>query len=72
MKINAYQKRTIYITTGVLIFFAIISFITNDWRFFLGSLYSVFINIMFAFTAKNNKHIQKFNQKHAEKKKLVK
>lgn len=38
----------------------------------LGSLYPVFINIMFAFTAKNNKHIQKFNQKHAEKKKLVK
>lgn len=67
MKINAYQKRTVYITAGVLIVFIFISFITNDWRFFLGSLYPVLINIMFAFTAKNNKHIQKFNQKHAEK-----
>ncbi len=36
MKINAYQKRTLYITTSILIVFVVISFITNDWKFFLG------------------------------------
>lgn len=64
---NKFQERTIYISTGVLVFFLALSLITNSWRPFLLSLLPVFMNVMFAFFAKNNKHIQKFNQKHSEK-----
>src|SRR5699024_4464519 len=43
---NKYQERTIYISAGVLIFFLLLSIITNKWGFFLWSLPPVFINIM--------------------------
>ena len=54
-KMNKYQERTVYITSGILIFFLVISLITNDLGFFLVSLIPVFINLMFAFFAKKNK-----------------
>ena len=64
---NKFQERTIYISTGVLVFFLALSLMTNNWRPFLLSLLPVFMNVTFAFFAKNNKHIQMFNQKHSEK-----
>jgi len=64
---NKYQERTIYISAGVLIFFLLLSIITNKWGFFLWSLPPVFINIMMAFFVKETKHIQKFNQKYTDK-----
>ncbi|WP_430786862.1 hypothetical protein VBD025_14930 [Virgibacillus flavescens] len=64
---NEYQKRTIYISSGFLVFFFTLSLLTTNWGFFLWSLLPIFINVMFVFFAKKNKYIQKFNQKHAEK-----
>lgn len=64
-----YQVRTIYISSGVLVFFLALSLLTNEWGFFLCSLLPVFINIIIVFFAKKNKYIQKFNQRHSEKRK---
>lgn len=64
---NKYQERTVYISSGVLIFFLLLSIVANNWGFFLWSLPPIFINIMIAFFTKENKYIQKFNQKHADK-----
>jgi len=67
MQLNKYQKRTIYISTGVLVFFLLLSILMNKWGFFVWSLPPIFINIMIAFFVKENKHIQEFNQKYADK-----
>ncbi|GIO23769.1 hypothetical protein [Oceanobacillus sp. J11TS1] len=64
---NKYQERVIYISAGALVFFLVLSLITNNLGFFLMSLFPVFFNVMIAFFAKNNKHMQKFNQRHSEK-----
>ena len=56
-----YQERTVYISLGILVFFLVISLITSNWGFFLWSLIPIFMNVMFAFFAKNNKHIKRFN-----------
>ena len=68
---NYYQKGTVYISIGALVFFLAISLMTNNWGFFLLSLVPVFLNVMIAFFSKNNKHIERINQRHSEKLKLV-
>ncbi|MFD2759850.1 hypothetical protein [Lentibacillus juripiscarius] len=64
---NKYQERTVYISSVVLVFFLALSLFTNEWGFFLLSLPPVFINVMFAFLAKKNKYIQRFNQRHSDR-----
>ena len=56
---NKYQERTIYISTIALIFCLILSLVTNEWGFLLWSLLPVFMVLMSAFFAKENKHNQK-------------
>lgn len=56
---NKYQERTIYISTIALIFFLILSLVTNEWGFILWSLLPVFMVLMSAFFSKKNKNDQK-------------
>lgn len=62
---NKYQERAIFISTAVFVFFLAISLMSNNWGFFLVSLIPVFSNVISAFLAKNNKHIQRFNQRYS-------
>lgn len=64
---SKYQERMVSVSLVALIFFLVLSMFTSNWGFLLFSLPPIFINLMFAFFAKNNKYIQGFNQKHAEK-----
>jgi len=65
--VNKYQERTVYISSGILVLFSALSWMTTDWGFFLWSLIPAFLNIMFAFFATENKYKQRFNQRHAKK-----
>jgi len=65
--VNKFQERTIYISLGVFVFFLAISMITSNLGFIIWSLPPIFLSLMLAFFAKNNKYIQRFNQKHTEK-----
>ncbi|WP_198160053.1 MULTISPECIES: hypothetical protein [unclassified Sporosarcina] len=53
---NAYQKRSVYISSAVLAFFLVLSLITSHWGFFLWALLSVFMILMTAFTTKTDKN----------------
>lgn len=55
---NKYQKRMFYISMVALISFFVLSIITSNWNFLLLSLPAVFLNLMYAFFAKNSKHIK--------------
>ena len=60
---NKYQRMTVYISAGTLVFFLVLSLITTQWGFFLWSLLPVFMNVMVAFFSKNNKqNDEKLNQ----------
>lgn len=62
---NKYQERMIYIAVGILVFFLILSLITSRWGFLLWSLPPLLINLIFSFYEKNNKFLQKFNEKYS-------
>lgn len=64
---SKYQERMVSVSLVALIFFLVLSMFTSNWGFLLFSLPPIFMNLTFAFFAKNNKYIQDFNQKHAEK-----
>lgn len=52
---SKYQERTIYISSGVLIFFLLLSLMTDQWGFFILSLPPVYIIVMFAFLSKKTR-----------------
>ncbi|MBS4220224.1 hypothetical protein KHA96_18135 [Bacillus sp. FJAT-49711] len=52
---NKLQKRTVYISISALIFFLVLSLMTNNWGYFLWSLLPVFMVLMTAFSIKRNK-----------------
>jgi len=49
---NTYQKRSVYISIGVLIFFLVLSVVADRWGFFLWSLLPVFMVLTTAFFTK--------------------
>ncbi|QUW20466.1 hypothetical protein JSQ81_11395 [Sporosarcina sp. Marseille-Q4063] len=50
-----YQKTSIFIAITVLIFFLVLSLITNQWGFLLWSFLPVFIVLMTTFSTKIDK-----------------
>jgi len=51
-KVNKYQKRSVYISIVVLVFFLVLSLMTHHWGFFLWSLFPVFMVLMTALSTK--------------------
>lgn len=52
---NKNRKFVIYGLIIVLVFFLVLSLITQNWKFFLWSLLPVFMGLMITFTVKTDK-----------------
>ncbi|GEN83905.1 hypothetical protein SLU01_22170 [Sporosarcina luteola] len=54
--LNKYQKVSVYASFAVLVFFLVLSLVTDHWGFFLWSLLPIFMVLMTTFTIKTDKN----------------